>query len=80
LIIPPNILASDLATVDTIVKGDVIWSPRDRVCYKGRTTNAESTGAYEEAYYLHNVLAGDDSGANQASSRADLKRRRLSQN
>jgi len=78
LIIPPNIRISAMSTMTAIVRGDVNWSPRDRVSYKNKTTNAESTCAYEEAYFLHNVLGGDDSGANQASSRADLKRRRLS--
>jgi hypothetical protein len=76
LIIPPNIL--DIEAADCIVKGDVSWSPRERVCFKGKTTNAESTGKFQEPYYLSNVLGGDDTGAKQASSRADLKRRRLS--
>ena len=64
LIIPPNILESKMTRVDSIVRGSVNWSPRDKVSYRNKTTTFESSK--NEPYFLTNVLGGVDTGARQA--------------
>ena len=77
LIIPPNVLLNRIQTVDTIARGEMNWSPRDKVAYNGKSTSTDYITS-DEPYFLTKVLGGDGTGAKLPRARADLKRRRLS--
>lgn len=73
--VPPSISHELVAIIDLVVKGDVHWSPRERVSHRGKTSIVDTPFEEEEAFYLQNVLGG--SAARLPSSRTNLKRSRL---
>jgi len=77
VLIPPNIPKRLTDSVDEIVRGEMSWSPREQVCYKGKTTSTDLTDeAGGEPYFLTNALVDDDF-AKTASTRTNLARKRL---
>lgn len=77
VIIPPNIPEKFGLSINSIVRGEMNWSPRDRVCHKGKITSTDflPPGCDSMPYFLPNTLVSEVSKT--ASTRTDLKRRRL---
>ena len=77
ILIPPNIPERFGASIDSIVRGEMNWSPRDRVSHKGKITSTDflPPNCPSMPYFLPNYLVTEVSKT--ASTRSNLKRRRL---
>lgn len=81
VLIPPNIPKKIGQEINCIVRGEMNWSPRDRVSHEGKVTSTDflPTNCPEGMpYFLANSLVAEVSKT--ASTRTDLKRRRLLKN
>jgi hypothetical protein len=82
VVIPPNIPRKYQESIDVIVRGEMNWSPRERVCHKGRYSVTETlpSSSVGEPYFLPNCVTDDAGGGKTASTRTNLRRKRLSNN
>ena len=78
VLIPPNVLKTFTDSVDQIWRGEMNWSPREQICFNGKTTSTDFTSNPDgEPFFLTNVLVDSDL-AKTASTRTNLARKRLS--
>ena len=81
IVIPPNISETYGQAINSIVRGEMNWSPRDRVCHNGRVTSTDFLPIGGDPsglpYFLPHSLKDEGSGAAKASSRTNLRRKRL---
>jgi hypothetical protein len=79
ILIPPNIPVEFGECIDTIIRGEMNWSPRERVRHNGKITSTDflphKCDPEGMPYFLPNSL--DDDLSKTASTRTNLLRKRL---